>query len=59
MRDAIADIADFQVVTGMISYRARNHVPARDIALNRVTGGSVEHIDTVVIADDLVPEAIR
>jgi branched-chain amino acid transport system substrate-binding protein len=59
MRDAIADIADFQVVTGMISYRDRNHVPARAIALNRVTGGSVEHIDTVVIADDLVPEAIR
>ncbi|MEM9762178.1 MAG: ABC transporter substrate-binding protein [Pseudomonadota bacterium] len=57
LREAIAGIKDLDVVTGALTYEGRGRVPARAVALNKVTGGAVEHVDTRAIDPDLVPQS--
>ncbi|MDO6728223.1 ABC transporter substrate-binding protein [Cognatishimia sp. 1_MG-2023] len=57
LRDAIANTDGLEVSTGEISYLDRNRVPARSVSLNRITGGAITHVDTRVIASDLLPES--
>lgn len=55
LRDAIDASADVQGATGLITYAGGNRVPVRNVALNRVTGGAVEHVADVTPAPEHIP----
>lgn len=55
LRDAIDASADVQGATGLITFAGGNRVPVRNVALNRVTGGAVEHVADVTPAPEHIP----
>ena len=44
IRDAWDNLENVKVATGSISYKGRGRVPLRAVALNRVTGGTRQHV---------------
>ncbi|MEZ5667919.1 MAG: ABC transporter substrate-binding protein [Alphaproteobacteria bacterium] len=55
IRDAIDAVEGVQGATGLISYAGGTRVPLRNVALNRVTGGHVEHVADVTPSPDHIP----
>ena len=57
LRDAIDNLENVQVATGIITYKGMNRVPLRTVALNRVTKGEKTHVADVVPNGADVPPA--
>ncbi|GAB5467637.1 MAG: ABC transporter substrate-binding protein [Rhodospirillales bacterium] len=55
IRDAIDGIENVAGATGAVTYKGMDRVPLRNVALNRVTGGKVEHVGDVVPDPKEVP----
>lgn len=47
LRDAIDSVEGVEGATGSVSYAGTDRVPVRNVALNLVTGGAVEHLADV------------
>ncbi len=56
IRDAMDGLENVQGATGLITYKGRNRVPIRTVALNRVRGGKLEHAGDVTPDPALVPK---
>jgi len=48
IRDAIANLKDFDGITGKITYAGTNRMPIRPVALMRYEGGAQKHVKTVI-----------
>jgi branched-chain amino acid transport system substrate-binding protein len=48
IRDAIANLKDFEGVTGKITYAGTDRMPLRPVALMRYEGGEQKHIKTII-----------
>jgi branched-chain amino acid transport system substrate-binding protein len=48
IRDGIANIKDFDGITGKITYAGTERMPLRPVALMRYEGGEQKHIETVI-----------
>jgi branched-chain amino acid transport system substrate-binding protein len=57
LRDAIDNLENVAVSTGTMTYKGMNRVPIRTVALNRVTGGKKELVETVTPKPEDVPAA--
>ncbi|MCC6203749.1 MAG: ABC transporter substrate-binding protein, partial [Hyphomicrobiales bacterium] len=55
IRDAIANLKDFDGITGKITYAGTDRMPLRPVALMRYEGGEQKHIETLVPAAEDVP----
>lgn len=55
IRDAIANLKDFEGITGKITYAGTERMPLRPVALMRYEGGEQKHIKTLVPAAADVP----
>ena len=55
IRDGIANLKDFEGITGKITYAGTERMPLRPVALMRYEGGEQKHIETVVPAAADVP----
>jgi branched-chain amino acid transport system substrate-binding protein len=55
IRDAIANLKDFEGITGKITYAGTDRMPLRPVALMRYEGGEQKHIKTLVPAAADVP----
>lgn len=55
IRDAIANLKDFEGITGKITYAGTDRMPLRPVALMRYEGGEQKHVKTVVPAAADVP----
>lgn len=57
LRDAIDNLENVQVATGIITYKNMHRVPLRVVALNRISGGQKTHVEDVVPNGADVPPA--
>jgi branched-chain amino acid transport system substrate-binding protein len=57
LRDAIDNLENVPVATGIITYKGMNRVPLRVVALNRIVGGEKAHVADVVPNGAEVPPA--
>ncbi len=48
LRDAIDNLENMQGAVGIVTYKARDRVPLREVSLTRVTGGERQYIDQFV-----------
>jgi len=48
IRDAIANLKDFEGITGKITYAGTDRMPLRSVSLMRYEGGEPKHVKTVV-----------
>jgi branched-chain amino acid transport system substrate-binding protein len=55
IRDAIANLKDFEAVTGKITYAGTDRMPLRPVVLMRYEGGEPKYIETVIPAAEDVP----
>ena len=55
IRDAIANLKDFDGITGKITYAGTDRMPLRPVALMRYEGGEQKHLATLVPAAEDVP----
>ncbi len=56
IRDAMDQLEGVQGATGKITYLDQERVPLRNVALNRVKGGSLEHVADVTPDPSVVPK---
>ena len=56
IRDAMDKLDGVQGATGKITFKDRDRVPLRNVALNRVTGGKLEHVADITPDPALVPK---
>ncbi len=56
LRDAIDGIDNLAVTTGSITYKGRNRIPLRNVALNKVVGGKKEFVSSAIPDGADVPE---
>jgi branched-chain amino acid transport system substrate-binding protein len=57
IRDAIDNLENVQVATGIITYKGMNRVPLRVVALNRIVNGQKTHVEDIVPNGADVPPA--
>jgi branched-chain amino acid transport system substrate-binding protein len=57
LRDAIDNLENVPVATGMITYKGMNRVPLRVVAINRIVGGQKSHVADVTPNGADVPPA--
>jgi len=57
IRDAIDNLENVQVATGIITYKGMNRVPLRVVALNRIVSGQKTHVEDIVPNGADVPPA--
>lgn len=55
IRDAIANLKDFEGITGKITYAGTDRMPIRPVVLMRYEGGEAKYVETVVPAAADVP----
>ena len=55
IRDAIANLKDFEGITGKITYAGTDRMPLRPVVLMRYEGGEQKYVETVVPAAADVP----
>ncbi|PLP56548.1 ABC transporter substrate-binding protein [Mesorhizobium loti] len=55
IRDAIANLKDFEGITGKITYAGTDRMPIRPVVLMRYDGGEAKYVETVVPAAADVP----
>ena len=55
IRDGIANLKDFEGITGKITFAGTDRMPLRPVALMRYEGGEQKHIQTLVPAAEDVP----
>lgn len=55
IRDAIANLKDFEGITGKITYAGTDRMPLRPVVLMRYEGGEPKYVETVVPAAADVP----
>ncbi len=48
IRDGIANLKDFEGITGKITYAGTNRMPIRPVALMRYEGGEPKHVKTLI-----------